>query len=233
MPALPQLKYAPEGHEPKRLALCVRGHIACPKRMTQRLLDGPLGCRSVGNVSSLEAATTEAVAVTVEEARTFVQAQSSAALDETAAEGRQRAWLWVAATTWVTVFLVPRLEAARSRGNCWTRRLMASWCQIAGAPNLVSGAVASTVLAHLLRDIEAMIERGGRSQRSRGAEAPGAEDVPLVASRPRWDPQPSTLPELYEPRAPGSRAAAGKRDHVGGAENRRHVPEILKLRQAL
>jgi transposase len=47
------------------------------------------------------------VAAPVEEARTYVQEQASAHLDETGwREGKQRAWLWVAATTWVTVFVV-------------------------------------------------------------------------------------------------------------------------------
>jgi transposase len=84
------------------------GAYRLSKRTTQRVLDDLCGLQvSVGTISQLEAATTEAVAAPVEEARTFVQEQSSAHLDETGwREGRQRAWLWVAATTWVTVFVV-------------------------------------------------------------------------------------------------------------------------------
>lgn len=120
----------------------------------------------VGTLSHLEAATTAAVAAPVEEARTCVQAQSRAHLDETGwREGRQRAWLWVAATTWGTVFLV-RLSRGGQVARAWlgeacdgilvTERWSASpwypvrWRQRCGAP--------------LLRDIEAMSERGGGSQ---------------------------------------------------------------------
>src|SRR5713101_7532512 len=88
-------------------SLCT-GAYRLSKRTTQRLLDDLFGLQvSVGTISQLEATTTEAVASPVEEARRFVQKQSSAHLDETGwREGGQRAWLWVAATMWVTVFVV-------------------------------------------------------------------------------------------------------------------------------
>jgi transposase len=147
-------------------SLCT-GAYRLSKRTTQRLLDDLFGLQvSVGTISHLEAATTEAVAAPVEEARTFVQAQSSAHLDETGwREGRQRAWLWVAATTWVTVFLV-RL----SRGGQVARDLLGEafdgilvtdrW----SAYNWYPVRWRQLCWAHLLRDIEAMIERGGGSQ---------------------------------------------------------------------
>jgi hypothetical protein len=48
---------------------------------------------SVGTISSLEQTTPEAVAAPVEEARTYVQAQEVAHLDETSwRQGDQRAW---------------------------------------------------------------------------------------------------------------------------------------------
>jgi transposase len=147
-------------------SLCT-GAYRLSKRTTQRLLDDLFGLPvSVGTISHLEAATTAAVAAPVEEARTFVQAQSSAHLDETGwREGRQRAWLWVAATTWVTVFLV-RL----SRGGQVARDLLGEafdgilvtdrW----SAYNWYPVRWRQLCWAHLLRDIEAMIERGGGSQ---------------------------------------------------------------------
>jgi transposase len=102
----------------------------------------------------------------VEEARTYVQEQASAHLDETGwREGKQRAWLWVAATTWVTVFVV-RL----SRGGQVARDLLGEafsgilvtdrW----SAYNWYPVRWRQLCWAHLLRDIEAMIGRGGRSQ---------------------------------------------------------------------
>lgn len=147
-------------------ALCA-GAYRLSKRITQRLLDDLFGLQvSVGTISQLEAATTEAVAAPVQEARTFVQEQSSAHLDETGwREGGKRAWLWVAATTWVTVFVV-RL----SRGGQVARDLLGEafsgilvtdrW----SAYNWYPVRWRQVCWAHLLRDIEAMIERGGRSQ---------------------------------------------------------------------
>jgi hypothetical protein len=80
----------------------------------------PIRPMSVGTVSQLEQATTVALAAPVEEARTFVHAQAAAHLDETSWwQGNQRAWLWVAVTSWVTVFLV-RL----SRGGQVARELL-------------------------------------------------------------------------------------------------------------
>jgi transposase len=61
----------------------------------------------VGTISQLAQAATEAVAAPGEEARTFVHAQRVAHLDETRwRQGRPQAWLWVAVTRVVTVFVV-------------------------------------------------------------------------------------------------------------------------------
>jgi transposase len=101
-------------------ALCT-GAYRLSKRVTQQVLDDLFGLpMSLGTLSTLEGATTEAVAAPVAEARTYVQQQACAHLDETGwREGRQRAWLWVAATMWVTVFVV-RL----SRGGQVARDLL-------------------------------------------------------------------------------------------------------------
>jgi len=147
-------------------SLCT-GAYRLSKRTTQRLLDDLFGLPvRVGTISHLEATTTAAVAVPVEEARTFVQAQSSAHLDETGwREGRQRAWLWVAATMWVTVFLV-RL----SRGGQVARDLLGEAFEGILVTDRWSAYTWYPVRwrqrcwAHLLRDIEAMSERGGGSQ---------------------------------------------------------------------
>jgi transposase len=82
-------------------ALCT-GAYRLSKRTTQRMLADLFGLSmSLGTMSPLEAATAQAVAAPVNEACTYVQAQASAHLDETSwREGKRRAWLWVAATTW-------------------------------------------------------------------------------------------------------------------------------------
>jgi transposase len=120
----------------------------------------------LGTVANLEQVTAQAVAEPVAEARTSVQAQPAASLDETGwREGRQRAWLWTAATACVTVVVVrlsrrakvaQELLGERFWGDLVTDRWSAdpwypAWRrQVCWAP--------------LLRDIEAMIERGGPSQ---------------------------------------------------------------------
>jgi transposase len=100
--------------------LCT-GAYHLSKRTTQQVMDHvfdvPL---SVGTVSQLEQATTAAVAVPVEKARSYVREQAVAHLDETSwRQGAKRAWLWVAVTNWVTVFVV-RL----SRGGQVARELL-------------------------------------------------------------------------------------------------------------
>jgi transposase len=147
-------------------ALCT-GAYRLSKRTTQQLLEDLFGVTmSLGTVSTLEAATVEAVAAPVEEARAFVKQQASVSVDETGwRQGNQRAWLWVAVTTWVTVFVV-RL----SRGGEVARDLLGvafdgilvtdRWSAYNGYPVRWR----QLCWAHLLRDIEAMIGRGGGSQ---------------------------------------------------------------------
>jgi transposase len=147
-------------------ALCT-GAYRLSKRTTQQLLDDLFGvAMSLGTISTLEAATVEAVAAPVEEARAYVQEQASVSMDETGwRQGNQRAWLWVAVTTWVTVFVV-RL----SRGGKVARDLLgAAFDGILvtdrfSAYNWYPVRWRQLCWAHLLRDIEAMIGRDGRSQ---------------------------------------------------------------------
>jgi len=147
-------------------ALCT-GAYRLSKRTTQQLLDDLCGVpMSLGTISTLEAATVDAVAAPVEETRAFVPQQARVSMDETGwRQGNQRAWLWVAVTTWVTVFLV-RL----SRGGPVARELLgAAFDGILvtdrfSAYNWYPVRWRQLCWAHLLRDIEAMIGRGGRSQ---------------------------------------------------------------------
>jgi len=77
----------------------------------------------------------------------------------------QRAWLWVAVTSLVTVFLI-RMSRGGQRS---TRAVGEHFSGIFGhrphsAYNWVSGAVASGMLAHLLAGLEAIRGRGGASE---------------------------------------------------------------------
>jgi transposase len=63
--------------------------------------------RGLGTIPHLEQATVQAAAAPVADAQAYVRAQPPAPLDEIGwREGRTRAWLWVAVTAWVTVFVV-------------------------------------------------------------------------------------------------------------------------------
>jgi transposase len=161
---VPSGTYGPRVHA--TVALCT-GSYRLSKRTTQQAMAEVFGVpMSVGTVSHLEQATTAAVAAPVEEARTYVHEQEVAHLDETSwREGGKRAWLWVAVTSVVTVFVV-RL----SRGAHVARELLGE--EFAGilvtdrysAYNWYPVRGRQVCWAHLLRDFEAMRGRGGRSQ---------------------------------------------------------------------
>ena len=143
------------------------GAYRLSKRTTQQMMDDVFGVPlSVGTISQLEQATTAAVVAPVEEARTYVHTQAVAHLDETRwRQGAKQAWLWVAVTTWVTVFVV-RL----SRSGDIARALLGK--PFSGilvtdrysAYNWYPVRWRQLCWAHLLRDFEAMCDRGGRSE---------------------------------------------------------------------
>jgi transposase len=127
-------------------------------------MDDVLGVpMSVGTISQSEQATTAVRAAPVEAARADVQEQSVAHLDATSGrQGDQRAWLWVAVTSVVTVLLV-----RMSRGGQVARELLGEQC--AGilvtardsAYNWYPVRWRQVCWAHLLRDFEAIRGRGG------------------------------------------------------------------------
>jgi transposase len=143
------------------------GAYRLSKRTTQQMMEEVFGVpMSVGTIGPLAQATTAAVAAPVEEARTYVHAQEVAHLDETSwRQGDKRAWLWVAVTSWVTVFVV-RL----SRGGQVARELLGE--HFSGilvtdrysAYNWYPVRWRQLCWAHLLRDFEAMRARGGCSE---------------------------------------------------------------------
>ena len=145
------------------VALCT-GAYRLSKRTTHQVMAEVFGVpMSVGTISPLERATTEALAAPIEEARTDVQAQEVAHLDETSwRQGGKRAWLWVAVTSLVTVFVV-RL----SRGGQVARELLGETFSGILVTDRSSGynwypvRWRQVCWAHLLRDFAAMRDRGG------------------------------------------------------------------------
>src|SRR5215217_4345779 len=148
------------------VALCT-GAYRLSKRTTQQMMDEVFGVPlSVGTISPVEQATTAAVAAPIEEARTSVHEQAVAHLDETSwRQGGKRAWLWVAVTSLVTVFVV-----RMSRGGQVARELLGE--RFSGilvtdrysAYNWYPVRWRQLCWAHLLRDFEAMRDRGECSE---------------------------------------------------------------------
>jgi transposase len=137
------------------------------KRTTQELLEDLYGVAlGLGTVANLEQGTVQAVAAPVAEARASVQTQPTAHLDETGwREGQPRAWLWTMVTTWVTVFVVRRSRSGKVAQELlgerfWGWLVTDRWSAYPWYPAWRR----QICWAHLLRDIEAMIARGGRSQ---------------------------------------------------------------------
>jgi transposase len=148
------------------VALCT-GAYRLSKRTTGQVMEDVFRVpMSVGTISQSEKVTTEVVAAPVEEARAYVQEQSVAHLDETSwRQGAKRAWLWVAVTSLVTVFVV-RL----SRGGQVARELLGEgFCGILvtdrySAYHWYPVRWRQLCWAHVLRDFEAIRGRGGASQ---------------------------------------------------------------------
>jgi transposase len=146
--------------------LCT-GAYHLSKRTTQLVMAELFGLPlSVGTIANLEHATVQTLAEPVTEARHYVQQQPVACLDETGwRERQQRAWLWTAVTAWVTVFVVRRRRSGKVAQELlgehfWGWLITDRWSAYTWYPSWRR----QLCWAHLLRDIEAMIERGGRSQ---------------------------------------------------------------------
>jgi transposase len=113
---------------------------------------------------NLEQATVRALAAPAAAARAYVQRQPAAYLDEIGwREGRARAWLWVAVTTWVTVFAVQPWRGGKVTQELlgeqfWGILVTNRWRVYPWDPTW-----RQVCSARLLRSIEAAIERGGPS----------------------------------------------------------------------
>ncbi len=121
---------------------------------------------SLGSVPTLEQRTSEAIREPVEQAREYVKTQPVVNMDETGwRQANQKAWLWVTATPLVSVFLI-----RRSRGSKVAKEMLGETFQgIVGsdrwsAYNWLTTLLRQLCWAHLLRDFQAFVDRGGESQ---------------------------------------------------------------------
>ena len=138
------------------------------KRQVAQLLVDSFGVDlATGSVIRQQVAVSEALTGPVEEACQYVQAQAVRNVDETGwpqEERSKRGWLWVVVTPWVTVFRV-----ALSRAGAVVRELVGSdSCGVVGsdrfsAYNWLPLGRRQVCWAHLIRDFQKMLERGGQS----------------------------------------------------------------------
>jgi hypothetical protein len=120
---------------------------------------------SLGSIPAQEQRVSAALAQSVEEAQEYVRHQPYANVDETGwRQMDQRAWLWVAATSLVTVFIV-----VGTRSAAGVKRLLGeSFEGIVGsdrwsAYHWLDPLRRQLCWAHLKRDFQAFVERGGES----------------------------------------------------------------------
>ena len=145
------------------VAICTaKYHLS--KRGVRELLADVLGIElSLGSVANVEQQVSTALAAPVAEAREHVRQSAAVNADETSwREDKRKAWLWVAATSMVTVFVV-----ATSRGAVVAKDLLGEafrgvlmtdrWA----AYNWVDVARRQICWAHLKRDFQSWADGGG------------------------------------------------------------------------
>ena len=120
---------------------------------------------ALGSVSSLETAVSQALAQPVEAAQAYIQQQLEVKVDETGwREQTKRAWLWVGATPLVAVFII-----LKTRGSQGVRTLLGDlFGGIVGsdrwsAYNWIDPQRRQLCWAHLIRDFQKLVDRGGES----------------------------------------------------------------------
>lgn len=156
------------GPRAQAMVSVLSGKYRMSKRNVEELMTDFFGVAlALGSVSNLEQATSAALAEPVEEATAYVAEQPVVNMDETGwREANSKAWLWVAVTGWVTVFVI-RL----SRGGQVVKELLGEDFEgIVGsdrwsAYNWLDVILRQLCWAHLLRDFQAFVDRGGQSAR--------------------------------------------------------------------
>jgi len=156
------------GPRVQAMVATLSGEYHLNKRQIEALLADCFGVElGLGTVSALEQATGTALEAPVAEVQAAVKEQPVANVDETSwQEGNGRAWLWVVVTQVATVFLI-RL----SRGSLVAKELLSEafsgvvvsdrW----SGYNWVPSQRRQVCWAHLLRDFEGFVGRGGESER--------------------------------------------------------------------
>lgn len=140
------------------------GRFRLSKREASELCSEGLGLPiCAGSISKVEQTVSQSIAAPVEQARGFVQEQSQVNIDETGwKQAKDRAWLWVAATNLVTVFVISLSRGADVAkailGNSWHGIVNSDrWSAYSWLPLHLR----QICWAHLLRDFQGMVDRKG------------------------------------------------------------------------
>jgi len=148
------------------VAVCT-GCYHLSKRQVEELLADCFGVTiSLGSISTLEQATSQALAAPVAAARQAVQTQAVVHVDETGWQQPDKAWLWAGVTTYLAVFSIRNLRDAAGAieilglhfGGILVSDRFSSY-------NWLPNKQRQLCWAHLRRDWLAFIDRGGASAR--------------------------------------------------------------------
>jgi hypothetical protein len=142
------------------------GRFGISQRDVEELLESVFHTEiGLGSISAQEAQVSAALAEPVQEAQQYVHAQLTNNVDETSwRQGTQRAWLWINATPLVTLFLVWATRAASG-----ARQIIGeTFGGIVGSDrwggyNWLDPRRRQLCWAHLKRDFQALVERGGEA----------------------------------------------------------------------
>jgi transposase len=161
----------PEGRFGARLQASVAyltGRLGLSHRDCVEALGALHGAQlSLGSISAIQRQVSAALAAPVETAREFVRRQGVNHVDETGWRERSRlSWLWVNATRQVTAFQVaPQRDAATAREVIGRRRAGIITTDRYLGYNWLATARRQVCWAHLKRDFQAILERGGESRK--------------------------------------------------------------------
>ena len=142
------------------------GAYRMSKRTLHQMLSDCFGVElGLGSVFGLEQTTSEAIAAPVDEAKDYVEEQSVVNIDETGwRQENGKAWLWTAVTGWVTVFAI-----RWSRGSQVVKELLGDPLgKVVGSDRFSAYSFLPVLLrqicwAHLVREFQAFVDRGGES----------------------------------------------------------------------
>jgi transposase len=143
------------------------GRFGVSKRDTEEMLEDIYGVEiSLGSIPAQERRVSQAVKAAVRDAQEYVQQQSVANVDETSwYQISEKYWLWVSVTAHVTVFKIfPTRGASGVDGLLGQDYTGMVGSDRYSAYNHLDTERRQACWSHLIRDFQALVDRGGQSQ---------------------------------------------------------------------